>query len=114
VFHHPRPLALLFSQERESGLLHILDNCDELYTATADFPDGVWGPESSEELHRLLLEDDRFSKFRHLAVNTLTFAGSCGTFLSRLEEKYPARIHGSRIPGNGRHVWTILRYDPQQ
>ena len=38
VFHHPRPRALLFSQESESGLLHILDHCEELYTRSEKFP----------------------------------------------------------------------------
>jgi len=34
VFHHPRPRALLFSQESESGLL----DCEELYTRSEKFP----------------------------------------------------------------------------
>ena len=108
VFHHPRPLALLFSQERESGLLHILDNCDDLYTPTTKFPGGVWGPKASEELKRLLCEDDEFERFRQLARSTLDFPGACGTFLARLEEKYPNRIQGSRVGGKGNHVWMIL------
>jgi len=107
VFHHPRPLALLFSQERESGLLHILDNCDALYTPSAKFPAGVWGPAGAEELKRQLCEDDRFSEFRQLA-RSMDFPNAFGTFLSRLEELYPNRIEGSRVPGKGNHVWTII------
>ena len=95
VFHHPRPMELLFEQEQESSLLYILDHCLALYPGNKAW--GADGKSGAELLHKQLTEDEGFSDFRALARKTFTFTNACGTFLRRLSDKYPQRIKKSEI-----------------
>lgn len=98
-FHHPELTAALFEQEPQNSLLYMLDNFGDLYG------DGdAWGWAAAEELREKLSEDGRFGA---QARKLFTFANACGTYLSKLEEKFPERfLHKHTKRGN---VWLIRR-----
>ena len=99
-FHHPRPVASMFDQEGESSLLYILDKCPELYADR-----GAWGWESSKALHELLCEDARFHQVEAQARKLFCFNNACGTYLSKLADKFPARFEKKHT--NKGDVWFI-------
>lgn len=103
-FHHPRLTAALFEQEPQSSLLYILDNCTDLYDAN-----GVWGWGKSDALREQLCDDGQFGRFAPQARKIFGFAGACGTYLSKLEEKFPERFQSkhSTIRGQNGNFWMI-------
>lgn len=98
-FHHPDLTAALFEQEPQNSLLYMLDNFAELYGS-----EDSWGWRPAEELREKLTEDGRFGA---QARKLFGFANACGTYLSKLEEKFPDRFkHKHTKHGN---VWLIFR-----
>lgn len=96
-FHHPELVGILFDQEPESKLLHILDNRHDIYPA-----DGVWGWDSSDNLKEALLDEGpprkegdregRYRRFAEMAREILHYHGSTGTLLQKLMTLFPERI----------------------
>ncbi len=100
-FHHPRPVATMFDQEAESSLLYLLDKSPELYGDR-----GAWGWASSKALHELLCEDARFQEHAAQARKLLSaFNNACGTYLSKLADKFPARFEKKHT--NKDNLWLI-------
>ena len=116
-FHHPRLTAALFEQEPQSSLLYILDNCEALYNMTdlvfkeaggqGSGEDDAWGWASSELLREHLCDDTTFGRFAAQARKIFGFPGACGTYLSKLEEKFPERFT-SRHTNKG-NVWLLRK-----
>jgi hypothetical protein len=116
-FHHPRLTAALFEQEPQSSLLYILDNCEALYNMTdrvfkeaggqGSGEEDAWGWASSELLREHLCDDGTFGRFAAQARKIFSFSGACGTYLSKLEEKFPERFR-SRHTNKG-NVWLLRK-----
>jgi hypothetical protein len=97
-FHHPQLTAGLFEQEPENSLLYILDHTPALYDH------GAWGWKAAEGLREELTDLSEQAR-RLFASKKGSFNGACGTFLSRLSEKFPDRFK-SRHTNTG-NVWLI-------
>ena len=116
-FHHPRLAAALFEQEAESSLLYILDNCEALYNMTdlafkqaggeGSGEDDTWGWASSELLREQLCDDPQFARFAGMAKKIFTFTGASGTYLGKLQEKFPERIKFKH--NNKGNFWLIRK-----
>lgn len=116
-FHHPRLTAALFEQEPQSSLLYILDNCADLYNMTdlvfkeaggqGSGDDDAWGWASSELLREQLCDDTQFGKYAAQARKIFGFPGACGSYLSKLEEKFPERFT-SRHTNKG-NQWRLRK-----
>ena len=115
-FHHPKLVAALFEQEAESSLLYILDNSPNLYNMTpAVFKaaggkdsgeDDAWGWGPSEFLREQLCDETQFGRFAAQARKLLpTNWSACGSYLSKLAEKYPERFASDHT--NKHNVWLI-------
>lgn len=99
-FHHPRLTAALFEQEPQSSLLYILDNHLDLYA------DGnAWGWSPADLLREQLTDDTQCGRFAAQARKIFGFPGACGSYLSKLEEKFPERFTSKHT--NKGNVWLI-------
>ena len=102
-FHHPTLTAALFEQEPQNSLLYMLDSFTDLYAEG-----NAWGWAPAEELRERLCEDARFGP---QARKLFTFANASGTYLSKLEEKFPERFQSKHTKrGN---LWLIARPEPK-
>lgn len=77
-------------------------NCPDLYVN-----DGVWGWAGAELLWEQLCDDTTFGRFAAQARKIFGFPGACGTYLSKLEEKFPERFT-SRHTNKG-NVWLLRK-----
>lgn len=94
TYHHPALVAELFGQTPESDLLWVIDQTPELASKER-------GWMSAEDIREVLLQGDHAAK----VSKHLTFPGAMGTFLKRLEGKFPERFSKRHtMRGN---VWLI-------
>lgn len=92
--------------EAVSGLspeTHLMNLIDEIIFESKDAPE-IWGPQPAQRLESDLLRDQAY---RNQVGNLLKFSNSCGTYLSRLERRFPARFISSKSKGVVR--WRILK-----
>lgn len=97
-FQDPALTDKLSILEEEDKLLELID-----YLRPWSFDNAIWQG-SAAELDRCLREKDTAGEVARL----FTWPTACGTFLARLESKYPERI--KRVRGHeNRHLWEIYR-----
>ena len=99
AFHHPELLRAIDDLAPETRLLGLVD--DELFTLGPGSA-GPWTG-TARQLEKKLVEAD-FASARE-ARRLLSFNTACGTYLARLERRFPARV-GSRTK-KGYRFWTI-------
>jgi hypothetical protein len=93
-FHHPDLLVEIDALAPESRLLSIIDAC-----SVFDF-EGKWKG-SAEELEFQLMKSDARLEVQKM----LGFQNACGTYLGRLEKKYPQRVQQHRT--GQKREWII-------
>ena len=94
-----------------------MDNCADLYNMTdlvfkeaggqGSGDDDAWGWASSELLREQLCDDTQFGKYAAQARKIFGFPGACGSYLSKLEEKFPERFT-SRHTNKG-NQWRLRK-----
>lgn len=96
-FHHPEILEAISAMAPETRLLEMIDA--RLFDSAAP---GAWQG-SANKLERELTSEA--SCVRRPAERLLTFHLACGTFLGRLQKRYPERFASEHT--NKGNVWTI-------
>lgn len=97
-YHHPELLAALDALSPEERLLEMIDN----EVLGKRYNNDVWRGNASS-LFSCLTDDG--SDCRQEALRLLSHSNSCGTYLGRLQKKYPDRVESRRI--NGTTEWII-------